>query len=175
MVIWECGFRKHKSQIRNPNSQIVGVSDEIRTRSRRFGIPALSHLSFAHLKCIGKDSNFHSAKCATVLQTACRSIRRPMREKLKILCKNEKGRDFGSFQAHLCPEKSHKIFLSELAKVLIKRKIFPNSLPFSKKFEVSSPAHLHAGHKKLKFQVSVIQLSNNEKERINSFPVRNLR
>lgn len=40
----------------------LGVSDGSRTRSRRFGRPALSQLSFAHkFVCIGKDLNFHSA------------------------------------------------------------------------------------------------------------------
>ena len=71
--------------------------------------------------CIGKDSNFHS-ETATVLQTACLSPRRPMREKLvpsrdggwvsikKILCKNEKGRDLGTLQAQKCVDKEPQDF-----------------------------------------------------------------
>lgn len=40
-----------------------GVSDGSRTRNRRFGRPALSHLSFAHkFWCIGKDLNFQSSE-----------------------------------------------------------------------------------------------------------------
>ncbi len=58
------------------------------------------------------------------------------------------------------------IFLSELAKVFLRKKIiFPNSLPFSFCFDIAiHGAHLRAAESQLK-TFSVIQLSNDRKNK----------
>ncbi len=82
--------------------------------------------------------------------------------KNKIFCvKMKKAEIFWQTETQNGLSKLRIIFLSELAKVFLRKKIiFPNSLPFSFCFDIAiHGAHLRAAESQLK-TFSVIQLSN---------------
>ncbi len=118
-------------------------------------------------KCIRKDSNFQSASRATVLQTACRSHRRLMREIVEKLCKNEKGRDFGQSSDANMHRMLRDCHLSELAKVLTKMPILRKSLCLFLCFAFKPFFCLSSSIKRLEpkriFGYSIVKHRKNEK------------